>query len=378
MKKILHIGKYYYPFKGGTEQATRDSVNALKDDYLQKVICFNHEPGDRVDIIDGIEIVRVGCFAKVASQSLSVSYGRKLKRLVREFKPDLILLQYPNPFATHYLLKYCPENAKLVIFWQLDIVKQKVLKLFFEGQNKRLLRRADLILASSPNYLEGSPYLCSVREKCRILPNCISVERLEVTDQVRELAAGIRAQCKSKTICFAVGRHTAYKGMDFLIRASRYLDDSYVIFIGGEGKETGKLEALAEGDDKIRFLGEIDDDMLKGYMLAADIFCFPSITKNEAFGISLAEAMYYRKPAVTFTIPGSGVNYVCLNGITGLEVPNRDIKAYAKAIRTLAEDPELRKNLGNNARRRVEENFLSSQYSEKVLEVIQVLEQTNR
>ena len=35
MKKILHIGKYYYPFKGGTEQATRDSVNALKDDYLQ-------------------------------------------------------------------------------------------------------------------------------------------------------------------------------------------------------------------------------------------------------------------------------------------------------------------------------------------------------
>ena len=32
MKKILHISKYYYPFRGGTEQITQDCVNAFKEE----------------------------------------------------------------------------------------------------------------------------------------------------------------------------------------------------------------------------------------------------------------------------------------------------------------------------------------------------------
>ena len=90
------------------------------------------------------------------------------------------------------------------------------------------------------------------------------------------------------------------------------------------------------------------------------VFCFPSITKNEAFGLALAEAMYYGKPAVTFTIPGSGVNEICPNGQTGIEVPNRDVDAYAKAIRTLADDERLRARLGANGRKRAEEELLFS------------------
>ena len=47
---------------------------------------------------------------------------------------------------------------------------------------------------------------------------------------------------------------------------------------------------------------------------------FPSITKNEAFGVVLAEAMYCYTPAITFTIEGSGVNWVNLHQVTGLEM----------------------------------------------------------
>ena len=63
MKKILHISKYYYPFSGGTEQIARDCVLALKNKYEQKVIAFNDEKKDRIDIVDGIEVVKCGCFA---------------------------------------------------------------------------------------------------------------------------------------------------------------------------------------------------------------------------------------------------------------------------------------------------------------------------
>ena len=85
---------------------------------------------------------------------------------------------------------------------------------------------------------------------------------------------------------------------------------------------------------------------LKAYLAACDVFCFPSITKNEAFGIALAEAMAFAKPSVTFTIKGSGVNYVSLNGVTGIEVANGDVEAYAAAIRTLKEDAALREKFG--------------------------------
>ena len=106
------------------------------------------------------------------------------------------------------------------------------------------------------------------------------------------------------------------------------------------------------------------------YYLVCDIFTFPSITKNEAFGIALAEGMYFNNPAVTFTIPGSGVNYVSIDGVTGIECPNGDIKAFADAMRVLQRNPELRKTYGISAKKRVEENFMYDQFRNQIKKLI--------
>ncbi|MBQ6350677.1 MAG: glycosyltransferase [Methanobrevibacter sp.] len=181
----------------------------------------------------------------------------------------------------------------------------------------------------------------------------------------------IRQQNPGKIICFAVGRHVPYKGLKYLIEASKYLDDRFRIFIGGKGPLTEELKAQAADDSKITFLGRVSDADLIAWYQAMDIFCFPSITKNEAFGIALAEAMYFGKPAVTFTILGSGVNYVCRNGEDGIEVPNRDVKAYADALKKLADDPTLRTEMGGAGKKRVMENFLYSQFRKGILTEIQ-------
>jgi glycosyltransferase involved in cell wall biosynthesis len=101
-------------------------------------------------------------------------------------------------------------------------------------------------------------------------------------------------------------------------------------------------------------------------LLACDIFAFPSITRNEAFGISLAEAMFFGKPAVTFTIKGSGVNWVCPNGVAGLEAPNRDILSLARNIETLSCDKELYQRLSKNAKQRSEDLFSLSAFEKNV------------
>ena len=114
---------------------------------------------------------------------------------------------------------------------------------------------------------------------------------------------------------------------------------------------------MAADDSKIEFIGKISDSERRVYLYASDIICFPSITKNEAFGLALAEGMYFGKPAVTFTIPGSGVNYVNINGETGLECNNSDYKEYADALDKLIVDENLRYKYGEAARKRVLDNF---------------------
>lgn len=374
MKKILHISKYYYPFSGGTEQIARDCVNALKDEYEQKVIAFNDGKEDVNDYVDGIEVIRCGCFAKISAQSLSISYKKRLHNVIKTFNPDIVIFHYPNPFVAHFILKELKNNdIKFILYWHLDIVRQKLLRVFFKSQNRKLLKRADKVIATSPNYIEGSEWLQLVKEKCVVVPNCINEERMKINRKIQKRAEEVRCENNGKTICVAVGRHTEYKGFAYLIKASKLLDDNFKIYITGKGELTSELKREAADDSKVVFTGRIDDDELKAYLVACDIFCFPSITKNEAFGVALAEAMYYGKPSVTFNIPGSGVNYVCLDGDTGIEVENRNYIQYAKTLIRLSEDKELKEKYGKKAKQRVEEEFLFATFKKNINYLIEEL-----
>lgn len=373
--KILQISNYYNPVIGGIEQVAQDCAQSFNGLYEHKIICFNHEKGDRVDNVDGVEVIRAGCFAKVSSQSLSFSFGKLLKKTFKSFRPDVVIFHYPNPFEAHSLLKVLKKypDCKLVLYWHLDIVKQKILGKFFNGQNKRLCRRAVKIVATSPNYIESSKYLSRNRAKCEVVPCCVNTDRMVLTEDIISAAENIREQNAGKTICVAVGRHVPYKGTEYLVRASELLDSNFSIFIIGDGPLSASLKKLAAGDTKITFLGKTDTVTLKAYLAASDIFCFPSVTKNEAFGIALVEAMYYEKPSVTFTIGGSGVNYVSLNNVTGIEVENGNAEKFAEALTRLSQDEALRDRLGSAAKERVLQNFTKNIFTQKIIKLIEDL-----
>ena len=385
MKKVLQISNYLYPNIGGIEQTARDIANALSStgQYEQKILCFNETASDEDyickrketvhDEVDGIEVVRCGCIAKVASQSISLTIGREMKKIMKSFDPDIVIFHYPNPYEAAFLLPYLKENIKFVLYWHLDIVKQKLLGKMFNGQTIKLLERADKIIATSPLYIDGSSYLSKYRDKCQVIPSCISDSRMQVTPEIEKKAEQIRSDNKENIICFAIGRHIPYKGFKYLVEASKLLDDRFKIFIGGKGELSDELKTQASDDKKITFLGRVSDSDLIAYYLAMDIFCFPSITKNEAFGLALAEAMYFGKPAVTFNIPGSGVNFVNVKNITGLEVPNCDSNAYADALIKLADDKELGKKLGNNAKQRVIELFTTDTFRKQIQDMVSSL-----
>lgn len=365
--KILHVSNYFYPHIGGIEQVARDCLNSLIGNE-QKLVCFNSEKEDVTDVIDGFEIVRAGTFAKVASQSLSLSFKKRLTDTFNEFNPDVVLFHYPNPFEARYLLKLLKKHptCKFILWWHLDITKQKILGKLFKGQTLALLNRADKIVCTSPQYLEHSDFLPAFKDKCSVIPNCANDERISITDEIVARAEEIKKEYEGKTICFGVGRHVPYKGMTYLVEASTHLPSDYAVLIGGKGELTESLMEQAKGDDKVKFLGRIPDEDLKAYMLACDVFCFPSITKNEAFGVALAEAMSLGKPSVTFTVKGSGINFVNINGETGIEVENGNAKAFADAIVKIATDSELKARYGENAKVRATTLFSESVFKANV------------
>lgn len=376
--RVLHISKYYYPFLGGTEQVARDIVNALiGTGAQQKVICFNEDASDgktsckhgetRTDVIDGIDVIRCGYQMKTSSQAVSKTYGKELKMLMNEFRPNIVILHYPNPFVTHYLLKYKDRDFKLLVYWHLDITKQKVLKYFFHKQNLDLIKRADKILGATPKHVDESAFTPQFGDKRYILPYMIDESNLVMTDQEIEEGNRIKEKYAGKVLGFFIGRHVPYKGLTYLIKASKELGNENIHFlIAGSGELTESLKEEAKGDPKVEFLGRINDSERRSYLYASDIVCFPSITRNEGFGLALAEGMYFGHPAVTFTIPGSGVNYVNLDGVTGIECPNCDYKAYADALRKLCKDVSLREKYGASARQRVLENFTNSSFKVNV------------
>ena len=364
-KKVLHISKYYPPYKGGIEDICKSIVEGLTE-YDNKVFCYNDDLEDSYTNQNGIEIRRISTYFTLFSQPIAPFYKSKLKDVLDKFQPDLIHLHLPNPYAAYVVERLKPQATKLIIHWHSDIVSQKYIYPLFASIEKRILDLADCIFVTSPNYLENSKPLESYKNKCAIVPNGIYESKIDYIENSTTLK-NIEELSQGKKIVFFMGRHVAYKGIEYLLEAEKHIKSDCVIFIAGNGPLSEELKSKNKSP-RIHFLGEIADSEIGCYMRSSKVFAFPSITKNEAFGVVLAEAMYSYLPAITFTIEGSGVNWVNLHNITGIEVPNKDYKAFAKAIDQLLSNEDLRLAMAQNAHQRIKENFTTKRIAQIVNE----------
>jgi glycosyltransferase involved in cell wall biosynthesis len=367
--KIIQITNYFPPHYGGIEKVSYDVGNILLSEHSVINLCFNDKNSYKEEISDNNLVIRCNIIGKISSQQISLNFGRVLKRIVNEFNPDVIHFHFPNPLQAYHLLRVLKkrQDIKLIVHYHLDITKQKILKHLFVNQTKKLLDRAVKVIATSPNYVEDSIFLDMIKDKVKIIPNTFNEKLLNPSENTLKMVDEIKEKYKNKHLVFFVGRHVEYKGLTYLIKASKFLSDKYQIIIAGSGPLTKELSKNT--NPIIEFIGPIDDELKHAYLLACSCFAFPSITKNEAFGIALLEAMISQKPSVTFRVKGSGISYVCPNNVCGKEARLYDCKEFASNIEMLCNDQDLNKMLGLNAYNRALRLFSIEVFNEAILKL---------
>ena len=355
--KILQLGKFY-PIKGGVEKVEYDLMTGLSEIGIRcdmGCATANDESGV-TKINNNAALITRKSWSKLAATMISPSLVFALRKMCRNY--DIIHVHHPDPMAA-LALYMSGYKGKVVLHWHSDILKQRLLLQFYKPLQSWLIRRADVIVGTTPVYLKQSPFLQKVQHKITCVP--IGIDPIEVDSNKVDL---LKAEYLGKKIVFSLGRLVEYKGYEYLVDAARYLDDNHVILIGGDGPLYNQLNEKIKFynlENRVKLLGSISDEMLPAYYGACDVFCLPSVYKTEAFGIVQIEAMSCGKPVVATKIPESGVAWVNKNGVSGINVEPFNAKELADAILTITNNSHIYEQFAQGAKDRFNRMFTKEQ-----------------
>lgn len=111
-----------------------------------------------------------------------------------------------------------------------------------------------------------------------------------------------------------------------------------------------------ELEENVHFLGFRDD--IPEVLSCLDLLVLTS--SNEGVPVAIKEAMAMAKPVVATSV--GGISEAIVNGETGILIPPADVNALTSAIKFIMENPEKAREMGLNAKKRVEELFSSESY----------------
>ena len=359
--KVLQIGKYYPPVRGGIETHLEMLCQGLQasGEVDLEVIVASESSTSKEEVVDGVPVHRLGTAIKIAGAPVCPG----MRRAIREAKADIVHIHTPHPTAIlTYLLSGAAE--RLVCTYHSDIIRQKVLGKIIGPLQNLAFQRAGAIVAASPNLIDASPVLTKHRDRCVVVPFGTGLPADDCPEQ--PIVEELRAKHPGP-IVLAVGRLVYYKGFEHLIRAMALAKAPGTLLIIGEGPMRPLLQRVIDEvglSDRAHLLGNISD--VQPYYHACDLFVLPSVTRNEAFGIVQLEAMACGKPVINTNLD-SGVPFVSRDGESGLTVPPGDTPALAAALTTLLSDAGMRTRFGEAARARVSNDFTAEKMVERTL-----------
>ncbi len=368
--RILHVTPSYYPAwaYGGIPRCTYELCTALTRIGLDVTVWTTDVLDATQRILERDRVVQGVRVRSFPNASNDLAYSRQLylprglwahaRRHIGDF--DLVHIHSHRHILEAIVARAARRAGRPYVFTgngtvppieRYVAVKQLIDALGFRA----VLRRAAACIAVSE--AETSHYRAAgvAPERISVIPNGLPLEyfRGPFTRGAFRQTYGL----SDVPLVVFVGKITPRKGLDVLVRALALLPPGVHLAIVGNfmmpEEPIRRLVAELGLTDRVRFVGLlVEEEKLAAYV-DADVVAYPSV--DEIFGLVPAEALLCGAPVVV--CDDSGCAEVVGAAAGGLLVRYGDVEALARALRTLLEDPDLRRRYAASGRFYVEQHL---------------------
>lgn len=353
---LLHLGY------GGIETSTINTANALCDKFEIELISFYKLSNNQSNKID--ERIKVKYLYNGEPNKDEFINSIKERKYFKTFKEGLkaidILLK-----KKYLLIKNiidCDSKYIVSTRWDFSILlskygNKKTVKIaqehHYHNNDKKYInvlknkyKNIDYLFALTKTLEEDYKEILKKNKhtKIKLVPNML----FDIPN--------VKSDLNSKNL-ITVSRLDYGKKNDDIIKAfSKINDKSWNLYIIGDGKEFDNLNNLVNElklEKKVFLTGYKNKKEIEEYMIKSSLFLMASLT--EGLPMVLLEAMSYGIPCIAYET-ASGVLDIINNNSNGYVIKNRNEKEYVEKINKLIKDEKLRKKMGDNAKKKVD-NF---------------------
>ena len=280
--------------------------------------------------------------------------GKKIKKIIKQIEPDIVHAH----FATSYGIACAISGISnyFLSVWGYDVYEFPEKSIFHKLILKYSLKRANRILSTSSSMKEQT--LKFTNKNIDITPFGVDTNIFKPIKEIKDN--------KFNNNMFVVGtiKLLAPKyGIDYLIRGFKLFNDKYnnnnfQLRIGGDGPDEKKLKKLAYDlgiNEKVVWLGYIDQEEVIKELNLFDIAVIPSVSDSESFGVAAVEAQACETPVIVTNV--GGLTESTKPGITSMAIQPRSPEEICEKLISLYENKEIASKMGKEGRKYVKENF---------------------
>ena len=374
--RIAHVTAS--PFFGGVERIILETTRLLQHTKgAEHVLASFPEGGNAEPFLREVEQAGFTAYRFQNDMPHLVAATFELLRLLKQHQIQILCA---HGYKSRILGWFAAKRLRIPIVgvshgWTGECKKIQ----FYERIDKWIHRRMDHIVCVSQGQSDKVIRSGMPASRVSVIYNAVRMDRFDVpTDISYRHCLESMFPNKPKLIVGAAGRLSPEKGFDILVTVADQLVKSglnmgVVIFGDGVLQESLQKQIDDGGISQSVILAGFTD-RLDQYMPHFDLFVQSSHT--EGMPSVLLEAMAAKTAVVATCAGGTGelvVDAPVNEGGTGLMVPPNDPDALASAMQKVLSDDELRRTMGENGRRRVEQSFAIEPQAEKYWELFERL-----
>jgi glycosyltransferase involved in cell wall biosynthesis len=342
---------------GGVERYVESLAREFRrqtDWSVAIVTSGGHQPhqGLSCSTAGGVRIYRMPWDLRLSNTPIGLRWRGMLREIIRREQPSLVNAHAPVPGLADLTAMVVGERGFVLTYHTGPMRKDSLIEDVLVRSYQRLvlpktLSRTDLVITSSDYVRANLPQ--PFREDAVTIHPGIDPETF---------APGAPEPFGLPPHALFVGslaKAARYKNLPDLLRALRHLKDQGChvnLTIVGDGDARRDYEELTAAlglSWQVSFAGILTGVALTAAYQRSSFLVLPTLF--DSFGTVLAETMACARPVVATT--AGGITEIVTSGVDGLLVPPGDRVQLSSAIRTLADNYELRTRFGLAARHKV-------------------------